>query len=243
MTLVRYLRALEDEGVIKRTRVSHKVVFYEIMQGERGSSLLAAGGGGAPGGPFYGSDVEWIIRSIGNKAIALQVAIGYAFQQFMREEATDAPWRILTGRPRYRLFLEPELSRYPGWKFTKEDWSDGMISWRSRRYRMFLKALRGILEKYPQHVRAYLLRPYQKPSIEESEKPWMREEDRRHGRLDILRRVLEEQNVNAAWRDRVLMAARESSEFESQEEYLNRLVRAQQRRRAGKSKPRKRTLT
>ena len=240
-TLARYLRALEQDGVIKRTRVSHKNVVYEIMPGERGSWVLAAGAGGAPGGPFYGCDVEWIIRSIGNKAIAHQVAIGYAFQQFIREEATDASWRILTGRPRFRLFLEPELSRYAGWKSTKQDWSDDIIGWRSRRYRMFLKALRGILEKYPQHVRAYLLRPYQKPSIEESEKAWMREEERRHGRLDILRQVLEEQNVSAAWRDRVLMEARESAEFreESQEEYLSRLVRAQQRHRAAKRKPSK----
>jgi hypothetical protein len=223
ITLVRYLKALEQESVIKRTQASHKTVFYEIMPRERGSWVLAAGAGGAPGGPFHGLDVEWIIRSIGNKAIALQVAIGYAFRQVMQEETTDAPWRILTGRPRYRLFLEPEPSRYLGRKSTKQDWSDDIMSWRSRRYWMFLKALRGILEKYPQHVRAYLLRRHQKPSIEEP----------RHGRLDILRQVLEEQNMSAAWRDRVLMEARESSEFK-EEEYFSRLVRDLQRQHARK---------
>jgi hypothetical protein len=65
---------------------------------------------------------------------------------------------------------------------------------------MFLKTLRGVLEKYPEHVQAYL-----------SEKPCRRQD--RGARLDILRRVLAE-NVSAAERDQVLAKAEQSSEFE-----------------------------
>ena len=215
MTLVRYLKALEDEGVIKKTRASHKTVFYEIMPGERGSWLVAAH---APFyGPFYGSDIEWIIRSIRNKAIALHVAINYAFQKTMREEATEPFAKILAGRPRYRpSFIEPKLAKTIT-KPSKEDWSDSMISFSSRRYRMFLKALRDILEKYPEHVQAYL-----------HDKPWIEDEEqgrRRFGMplikvspLEILTQVLRE-NMTAEEREQILSKAKESSEFkeESQE--------------------------
>lgn len=215
MTLVRYLKALEDEDVIKKTRASHKTVFYEIMPGERGSWLLAARGPFY--GPFYGSDVKWIIRSIRNKAIALHVAINYAFQKTMREEASEPFAKILAGRPRYRpSFIEPKLAKTIT-KPSKEDWSDSMISFSSRRYRMFLKALRDVLEKYPEHVEAYL-----------RENRWEREHG---GRIDILRDVLG-QNVSAEERAQIISKAKESSEFkeESQEEYFNRLVRALQKK-------------
>ena len=189
MTLVRYLKALEEEGVIKKMRASHKNVFYEIMPGERSSWLLAAG----PPWPLYGHHVEWIIKSMPNKAIALHVAIEYAFNSFMREEATYAPAKILGGRPRYRRFLVPKLIKS---RYLKQDWSDSMVSWHSRHYRMFLKTLLNLFEKYPKHVQAYLC-----------ERPWLRES--RRTQLDILRQVLEE-NVRTTERDQVLTEARES---------------------------------
>jgi hypothetical protein len=162
LTLSRYLKALEKEGVITRNQVSHKHVEYEISPGEQSSWTLAAHDLG-----YYPFDIDvfqLILRSIRDKASGLDIALNYAFMRFFEEEINDATAKIMGGMPQYRKALAEamELKHTPREKIY-EDWSDDMITWRSRRYYMFLKNLRSILLKDSEHVKMYL-----------KERPWLR---------------------------------------------------------------------
>lgn len=162
LTLSRYLRALEKEGVIDRRRVSHKHVEYEIAPGEQSSWMLAAHELG--GYPFDTDIFHLIVRTVRDKATGLDIALNYAFRRFFEEELNYATAKIMGGMPQYRIALTQ------AWEFKhisrekiEEDWSDDMITWSSRRYYMFLKNLRSMLQKQPEHVEAYL-----------KERPWLR---------------------------------------------------------------------
>ena len=181
LTLSRYLKALEKEGVIKRKRVSHKHVEYEIAAGEQSSWMLAAHELG-----YYPFDIEMfqmILKRIPDKASALDIALNYAFRLFFEEEISYAAAKIMGGMPQYRRLLTEamNLKHTPSGKIN-EDWSDDMIMWRSRRYYMFLKNLRSILAKRPDHVRTYL-----------KERPWLRwSGENRNSDLMLVERVVAE---------------------------------------------------
>jgi len=155
-TLSRYLDGLEKEGVVVCKRLSRKNVFYEIAPGEKSSWILAAGGTDVH---LPISMVQAILK-VGDKAKALDIALNYAFTFFFEQEIRDAAARIMAGNPQFREFFLEGMKG--GHRIVNEDWSDDMISFRSRRYYMFLRNLRTILDKYPEHVIAYLTR-----------KPWL----------------------------------------------------------------------
>jgi HxlR-like helix-turn-helix len=180
LTLSRYLKALEKEGVIKRSRVSHKHVEYEIAAGEQSSWTLATHELGAY--PFDIEVFQLILSRIRDKAKGLDIALNYAFSRFFEEEINDATAKIMGGMPEYRKAITEamELKQTPPVK-TDEDWSDDMITWRSRRYYMFLKNLRTILLKQPEHVRIYL-----------KERPWLKE--KRNDALVLIERILAEKH-------------------------------------------------
>ncbi len=186
LTLSRYLKALEKEGVIKRSHVSHKHVEYAIAAGEQSSWMLAAQELG-----YYPFDIEVfqaILRCMPNKGSGLDIALNYAFSRFFEEEINDATAKIMGGMPQYRRALTEamELKHAPRDKIN-EDWSDDMIMWRSRRYNMFLKNLRSILLKQPEHVKTYL-----------KERPWLRRpKEKRNSALLLIERVLAEKYPHA----------------------------------------------
>lgn len=162
LTLSRYLKALEKEGVITRNQVSHKHVEYVIAPGEQSSWTLAAHELGNY--PFDIDVFQLILRSIRDKASGLDIALNYAFTRLFEEEINDATAKIMLGMPQYRKALTDGMEfRHASREKIDEDWSDDMITWRSRRYYMFLKNLRSILLKDPEHVKTYL-----------QERPWLR---------------------------------------------------------------------
>lgn len=181
LTLSRYLKALEKEGVIKRNRVSHKHVEYEIAAGEQSSWVLAAHELG-----YYPFDIDvfqLILSKIRDKASGLDIALNYAFSRFFEEEINDATAKIMGGLPQYRRAVTEAmgLKHTPSDKMD-EDWSDDMIMWRSRRYYMFLRNLRSILLKQPEHVKIYL-----------KERPWLRRpKEKKNSDLVLVERVLTE---------------------------------------------------
>jgi hypothetical protein len=175
------LKALEKEGVIKRSRVSHKHVEYEIAAGEQSSWILAAQESAY--NPFDIEMFQLILRSIRDKASGMDIALSYAFSRFFEEEITYATAKIMGGMPQYRHAVTEsmELKHTPPDKIN-EDWSDDMITWSSRRYYMFLKNLRGILLKQPEHVKTYL-----------KEGPWLRRtEEKSNSALVLIERILAE---------------------------------------------------
>ena len=186
LTLSRYLKALEKEGVIKRSPVSHKHVEYEIAAGEQSSWVLAAHESGFV--PFDIDVFQLILRSIRDKASGLDIALNYAFNRFFEEEINDATAKIMGGMPQYRKSLTEamELTHIAHEKIN-EDWSDDMITWRSRRYYMFLKNLRSILLNQPEHLKTYL-----------KERPWLPclKEDRNND-VTLIERVLVEKHPHA----------------------------------------------
>ncbi len=186
LTLWRYLKALEKEGVIKRNRITHKHVEYEIAAGEQSSWMLAAHELGDY--PFDIEVFQVILRSIRDKASGLDIALNYAFNRFFEEEINYATAKIMGGMPQYRRALTEamELKHTPHDKID-EDWSDDMIMWRSRRYYMFLRNLRSILLKQPEHVKIYL-----------KERPWLRRpKEKRNSALLLIARVLAEKYPHA----------------------------------------------
>ncbi len=179
LTLSRYLKALEKEGVITRSRVSHKHVEYEIAAGEQSSWMLAAHELGYV--PFNIEVFQMILGTIRDKASGLDIALNYAFRRFFEEENDYATAKIMGGLPQYRRALTKamELKHTPREKID-EDWSDDMIMWRSRRYYMFLKNLRSLLLKQPEHVKTYL-----------GERPWLRRpQENRITALILIERIL-----------------------------------------------------
>jgi hypothetical protein len=181
LTLSRYLKALEKEGVIKRSQVSHKHVEYEIAAGEQSSWTLAAHE--LDYHPFDIEVFQLILSKIRDKANGLDIALNYAFSRFFEEEINYATANIMGGMPQYRKAITEamELKHTPPDKMD-EDWSDDMIMWRSRRYYMFLKNLRNILLKQPEHVKIYL-----------KERPWLRRpKEKRNDALVLIERVLAE---------------------------------------------------
>ncbi len=179
LTLSRYLKALEKEGVITRSRVSHKHVEYEIAAGEQSSWMLAAHELGYV--PFNIEVFQMILGTIRDKASGLDIALNYAFRRFFEEEIDYATAKIMGGLPQYRRALTKamELKHTPREKID-EDWSDDMIMWRSRRYYMFLKNLRSLLLKQPEHVKTYL-----------GERPWLRRpQENRITALILIERIL-----------------------------------------------------
>ncbi len=186
LTLSRYLKALEKEGVIKRNCITHKHVEYEIAAGEQSSWMLAAYE--LDDYPFDIEVFRVILRSIPDKANGLDIALNYAFSRFFEEEINYATAKIMGGMPQYRRDLTAaiELKRTPRDKIN-EDWSDDMIMWRSRRYNMFLRNLRSILLKQPEHVKIYL-----------KERPWLRRpKEKRNSALLLIERVLAEKYPHA----------------------------------------------
>jgi len=186
LTLSRYLKALEKEGVIKRSHVSHKHVEYEIAAGEQSSWMLAAHESGFV--PFDIDVFQLILRSISDKASGLDIALNYAFRRFFEEEINYATAKIMGGMPQYRKSLTEamELTHTPHEKIN-EDWSDDMITWRSRRYYMFLKNLRSLLLKEPEHVKIYL-----------KERPWLRRpKENRNSAILHIERILAEKYPHA----------------------------------------------
>lgn len=186
LTLSRYLKALEKEGVINRNPVSHKHVEYEIAAGEQSSWILAAQESG-----YYPFDIEvfqGILSRIRDKASGLDIALNYAFSRFFEEEINYATAKIMGGMPQYRKAITEamELKHTPPDKMD-EDWSDDMIMWSSRRYYMFLKNLRSILLKQPEHVKTYL-----------KERPWLhRPKQKMNGALALTERILAEKYPHA----------------------------------------------
>jgi hypothetical protein len=186
VTLSRYLKALEKKGVIKRNRVSHKHVEYEIAAGEESSWVLAAHE--LDYHPFDIDVFQLILSRIRDKASGLDIALNYAFSRFFEEEINDATAKIMGGMPQYRRTITEAM----GLKHTPsdkkdEDWSDDMIMWRSRRYYMFLKNLRSMLLKQPEHVEAYL-----------RERPWPRwPKENENDALILIGRILAEKYPHA----------------------------------------------
>jgi hypothetical protein len=186
LTLSRYLKALEKEGVIKRSHFSHKHVEYEIAAGEQSSWILAAQESG-----YYPFDIEVfqeILSRIRDKASGLDIALNYAFGRFFEEEIDYATAKIMGGMPQYRRTITEamELNHVTREKIN-EDWSDDMIMWRSRRYYMFLKNLRSILLKQPEHVKTYL-----------KVGPWLRRpKEKRTSALELIDRILAEKYPHA----------------------------------------------
>jgi hypothetical protein len=186
LTLSRHLKALEKEGVIKRSRVSHKHVEYDITAGEQSSWVLAAHE--LDYCPFDTEVFQVILGRIRDKARGLDIALNYAFSQFFEEEINYATAKIMGGMPQYRRALTQAigLKHTPSHKMD-EDWSDDMIMWRSRRYYMFLRNLRNILLKQPEHVKIYL-----------RERPWLgRPKEKRNNALLLIERVLSEKYPHA----------------------------------------------
>ncbi len=186
LTLSRYLKALEKEGVIKRSRVSHKHVEYEIAAGEQSSWMLAAHE--LDYHPFDIEVFQLILSRIRDKASGLDIALSYAFSRFFEEEINDATAKIMGGMPQYRRAITEamELKHVTRDKMD-EDWSDDMIMWRSRRYNMFLRNLRSILLKQPEDVKIYL-----------KERPWLRRpKEKRNSALLLIERVLAEKYPHA----------------------------------------------
>ncbi len=129
-----------------------------------------------------------ILSRIRDKASGLDIALSYAFSRFFEEEINDATAKIMGGMPQYRRALTKaiELKRTPRDKIN-EDWSNDMIMWRSRRYYMFLRSLRSILLKQPEHVKIYL-----------KERPWLRRpKEKRNSALSLIERVLAEKYPHA----------------------------------------------
>jgi hypothetical protein len=63
-----------------------------------------------------------------------------------------------------------------------EDWSDDMITWSSRRYYIFLKNLRSILRKQPEHVKKYL-----------KQRPWLHQpKEQKNDALALIEKILTE---------------------------------------------------
>ena len=186
LTLSRYLKALEKEGVIKRSQVSHKHVEYEIAAGEESSWVLAAHE--LDYHPFDTEVFQLILSRIRDKASGLDIALNYAFSRFFEEEINYATAKIMSGMSEYRRALTQAI----GLKHTTshkmdEDWSDDMIMWRSRRYNMFLRNLRSILLKQPEHVNIYL-----------RERPWLgRPKEKRNSALSLIERILAEKYPHA----------------------------------------------
>ncbi len=132
---------------------------------------------------------QLILRSIRDKASGLDIALNYAFSRFFEEEINDATAKIMGGMPQYRKSLTEamELTHAPHEKIN-EDWSDDMITWRSRRYYMFLKNLRAILLKQPEHVKVYL-----------KERPWLRRsKESVNGPIVLIERILAEKYPHEA---------------------------------------------
>ena len=181
LTLSRYLKALEKEGVIKRNRVSHKHVEYEIAAGEQSSWILAAHE--LDYHPFDIDLFQLILSKIRDKASGLDIALNYAFSRFFEEEINDATAKIMGGMPQYRTALTETMElKHVTREKMNEDWSDDMIMWRSRRYYMFLKNLRSILLKQPEHVKTYL-----------KERPWLRRpKEKNNSNLALIEKVLAE---------------------------------------------------
>ncbi|MGA2971714.1 MAG: winged helix-turn-helix transcriptional regulator [Candidatus Bathyarchaeia archaeon] len=181
VTLSRYLKALEKEGVIKRNRVSHKHVEYEIAAGEQSSWILAAHE--LDYHPFDIDLFQLILSKIRDKASGLDIALNYAFSRFFEEEINDATAKIMGGMPQYRTALTETMElKHVTREKMNEDWSDDMIMWRSRRYYMFLKNLRSILLKQPEHVKTYL-----------KERPWLRRpKEKNNSNLALIEKVLAE---------------------------------------------------
>jgi hypothetical protein len=180
LTLSRYLKALEKVGVIKRNRVSHKHVEYEIAAGEQSSWILAAHE--LDYHPFDTEVFQLILSKIRDKASGLDIALNYAFSRFFEEEINYATANIMGGMPQYRrAIIEAMKLKDVTLEKINEDWSDDMITWSSRRYYMFLKNLRSILLKQPERVKIYL-----------KERPWLRRpKEKRNGNLVLIERVLE----------------------------------------------------
>ncbi len=185
LTLSRYLKALEKEGVITRSRLSHKHVEYEIAAGEQSSWVLAAHELGYV--PFDIEVFQVILRKIRDKASSLDIALNYAFRRFFEEEINVATAKIMGGLPQYRRALTEamEFTHTPREKIN-EDWSDDMIMWRSRRYYMFLKNVRSILLKQPELVKIYL-----------KERPWLRQPKENNSALVLIERILAERHPHA----------------------------------------------
>jgi hypothetical protein len=188
LTLSRYLKALEKEGVIKRSQVSHKHVEYEIAAGEQSSWMLAAHELGAY--PFDVEVFQLILSKIRDKAKGLDVALNYAFSRFFEEEINYATAKIMGGMPQYRrAIIEAMKLKDVTVEKISEDWSDDMITWSTRRYYMFLKNLRNILLKQPEHVKIYL-----------KERPWLRRAKERYpntrGEIELKHSLTQERNHN-----------------------------------------------
>lgn len=85
--------------------------------------------------------------------------------------------------PQYRTALTETMElKHVTREKMNEDWSDDMIMWRSRRYYMFLKNLRSILLKQPEHVKTYL-----------KERPWLRRpKEKNNSNLALIEKVLAE---------------------------------------------------
>ncbi|MGA2462714.1 MAG: winged helix-turn-helix transcriptional regulator [Candidatus Bathyarchaeia archaeon] len=186
VTLSRYLKALEKEGVIKRSRVSHKHVEYEIAAGEQSSWILAAHE--LDYHPFDIDVFQTILGRIRDKASGLDIALNYAFSRFFEEEIDNATAKIMGGMPQYRRALTEAMElKHVTREKINEDWSDDMIMWRSRRYYMFLRNLRSILLKQPEYVKIYL-----------KETPWLRRsKEKKNSDLVLIERVLAEKYPHA----------------------------------------------
>ena len=183
LTLSRYLKTLEKEGVITRNRVSHKHVEYEIAPGEHSSWTLAVHELGAY--PFDTDMFQAILRNTPDKAIGLDIALNYAFNRFFDEEINNATAKIMGGKPQYRKILSGAMGLiHAPRERVDEDWSDDMITWHSRRYYMFLKNLRDLLLKEPESVKTYLRK-----------RPWSpRPKENGTNDLKIVARILDEKH-------------------------------------------------
>lgn len=181
LTLSRYLDGLEKEGVITCNRLSHKHVVYHIAPGEKSSWLLAARDANLDPGDIQ--IFEAILR-VRDKAKALDIAVNYLFLRFYEGEIKHVAAKIMGGMPEYRGYLLEDMK--VGHKAVDEDWSDDMISWRSRQYHMFLRNLRKRLLRHPKHLQIYL-----------REKPWLdRPIDDENRDLQLVERVLQDKYPN-----------------------------------------------
>jgi hypothetical protein len=198
LTLSRYLKALVREGVIARNHVSHKNVVYEIAPGEQSSWLLAAHEMNSS--RYDATLFATILDEVHDKAKALDIALNYAFRRFLDEEIKHAPAKVIGGMPRYRTVLV-RGPRGKGLDEKAEDWSDDMIAWHSRQYRMFLKNLRKHLLKYPQHLGTYL-----------RERPWLQwpVDDQKHD-LELVRQILADKYPDIPNRLALMAALRQAA--------------------------------
>jgi len=116
-TLWGYLRDLEVEGLISRQLISHKRVLYQIPLNRREEwAFLTEPDPFAkhlPKGKHMKKIMSYLLETLGDKSLALNLALKYAFTSFflsrIRVAAQQMIWANHENKP---LVIENELKRY-----------------------------------------------------------------------------------------------------------------------------------